>query len=130
MAAIAGERYREVRQALEKAVARARQIDKKFTQATIELLKETARWEDLLKQYREEPAAPATAVPAEAPQEAPEIPPAAPQAPEETPAIPEAFLTAPEETLPAAAAPEEAAEETFVAHIDRMHAFRRAHADI
>ena len=79
IAAVAGERYREVRQAMENAVDRARQIDKKFTQATIELLKETARWEDLLKQYNEESARSAAVA-----AEAGEVPPEAPR-PEHSP---------------------------------------------
>jgi hypothetical protein len=118
IAAIAAERYREVRQALERAVDRARQIDKKFTQATIDLLRETARWEELLKQYEAEPAA-STAAPAETATVVP------------TPTL--ASETAPEEppiTSEAAAAPEEAAEETFIVHTNRMQAFRRSHANL
>jgi GAF domain-containing protein len=134
VAAIAGERYREVRQALEKAFDRARQIDKKFTQATIELLKETARWEDLLKQYEEESAPYVeTAEAAETPQEAPEPAPVS-QGHEEVPATPETAVPAPEEAPPAEtspeAAPEETTGETFVDHIDRMQAFRREHANL
>jgi hypothetical protein len=128
IAAIAAERYREVRQAMEKAVDRARQMDKKFTQATIDLLKETARWEDLLRLYEEESA---RSVPPEAPQETPTpITSLVPQQEiEATPAVPEAAI-APEAAPITAAAPEEAAEETFVVHTDRMQAFRRAHANL
>jgi hypothetical protein len=125
IAAIAGERYREVRQAMERAVDRARWIDRKFTQATIELLKETARWEDLLKQYEAESTREAATAAETSPETAgPET--AAPEAQEPA----EAPEAKPEETPSEAAAAEEAADLTFMEHTDRMQAFRKTHANL
>jgi hypothetical protein len=124
LATSAGEHCREVSQAVKKAIGRTRGIDKKYTRATINLARETARWEGLLKKYRVEFARPIEAAGPEAPAP-PEVPPV------ET--APEPVISAaaePPENVPAieAAPPvEPPVEKPFEKHTGRMQAFRRSH---
>jgi hypothetical protein len=129
LAVIAGGRCQEIRQAMRKAFGRARRSDKQYARATINLARETARWEDVLKQYKEqfarinEPTGPETGP-------SPAVP--APAGPSQAEAAPEAAgeaagaAKAPAgEEVPPAEAPVAGAPGT---HADRMQAFRRSHA--
>jgi hypothetical protein len=103
LATIAGGHYREVRQAMKRAIGHTRRIDKKYIRATQDLSRETARWEDLLRKARAEFSHPALAG-------EPETAPPGTEPTEGTPAKPPPALD-------------------FADHADRMAAFRRSHAD-
>jgi hypothetical protein len=122
---IAGNQYRKVRQAVEKA-------DKKFTQATINLLKEPG-WESLLEHYEGGQPAPAadTASPETVVREEP-APSQAPGAARADSPVEPPDESAPEDHLAGPEAPgaAPAPEDTFEVHSGRIKAFRRSQTNL